>query len=82
MPSVTVRISTPTRDILRQLADQAGEPMQVILDKAIEAYRRQHFLEKANEAFQTLRSDPEAWENEQSERAAWDSTLADGLEDD
>jgi len=81
MPSVTVRISTPTRDTLRQLAAQAGEPMQVTLDKAIEAYRRQRFLSEANAAFQALRSNPEAWKSEQEERTEWNSTLADGLED-
>lgn len=81
MSSVLVRINTPTRETLRELAAQTGESMQATLDKAIEAYRRQRFLEEANMAFQALRENPEAWKAEQEERDAWDSTLADGLED-
>jgi len=81
MSSVLVRISTPTREALRELAAQTGESMQATLDKAIEAYRRQRFLEEANTAFQALRENPDAWKAEQEERDAWASTLADGLED-
>jgi hypothetical protein len=44
-------------------------------------YRRQLFLEKANVAFATLRMQPEAWAVEEEERAAWDVTLSDGLDD-
>lgn len=44
-------------------------------------YRRQLFLEKANAAFATLRMQPEAWAVEEEERAAWDTTLTDGLRD-
>jgi hypothetical protein len=81
MPSATVRISLATRETLRLIATQTGESMQSTLDKAIEAYRRQQFLERANAAFAALRDDPEAWQVEQEERAAWDATLADGLEE-
>jgi len=55
--------------------------MQAILDKAIETYRRQHFLETANAAFAALRENAEAWQAEQEDRAAWDVTSADGLEE-
>jgi hypothetical protein len=48
--------------------------------KAVEAYRRQRFLEESNRAFAALRTDPETWKTEQAEREAWDMTLADGLE--
>jgi hypothetical protein len=81
MPSATVRISLATRETLRLIATQTGESMQSTLDKAIEAYRRQQFLERANAAFAALRDDPEAWQVEQEERAVWDVTLADGLEE-
>ena len=69
------------RETLRELAAQTGESMQTTLHKAIETYRRQRFLEETNAAFQALRENPEAWKAEQEERAAWDSTLADGLEE-
>jgi hypothetical protein len=55
--------------------------MQAILDEAVEAYRRRIFLKRANTAFAVLRSDPDAWKEEQEERAAWDVALNDDLEE-
>jgi predicted transcriptional regulator len=82
MATATVRIAEATRKKLRELAAEENQPMHVILEKAIEFYRRKRFLEEANAAFAALRSDPEAWKSELEERAAWDQTLADGLHDD
>lgn len=42
MPSTTVRVSQETRQALRELAEQTGEPIHKVLAKAVEAYRRQH----------------------------------------
>ncbi len=81
MQSATVRISLAMRETLRLLSAQIGESMQSILDKAIETYRRQLFLERANAAFSALREDSEAWQAEQEERTAWDATLADGFQE-
>jgi len=79
--SATVRISQASWQVLRQIAAQAGEPMQAVLDKAIEAYRRQCFLQKANEAYAALRENPGAWQEEITERKAWDITSEDGLKE-
>jgi hypothetical protein len=78
MPST--RISLPTREVLRRLAEESGESMQTILEKALELYRRQHFLEESNRAFQALQAHPELWKTEQDERDAWNTTLSDDLE--
>jgi hypothetical protein len=75
-----IRISPRSKAVLRTLAKQEGKPMQAILDKAIEHYQRDKFLDEVNAAFATLRSDPKAWKNEQAERALWDKTLIDGIE--
>ncbi len=80
MSGTTVRVGKTTRDKLRELAALENEPMHVILDRAIEDYRRKRFLEEANRTYAALRRDPEAWQTEQEERKAWDTTLADGLE--
>ena len=77
MAGATVRISPAARHALREIASRTGEPMQAILDQAIEAYRRQRLLDEANAAYTTLRNDPEAWRAELEERAPWDGTLAD-----
>ena len=81
MASTTVRVSQETRQALRELAEQTGDPIHKVLAKAVEAYRRQYILEEANAAYAALRADPEAWREEQEERQAWDVTMADGLED-
>ncbi|SFF92846.1 hypothetical protein SAMN05660649_00043 [Desulfotomaculum arcticum] len=77
--SATVRISKESWQALKLIAAQVGEPMQAVLDKAIEAYRRQYFLQKANDAYATLRENAETWQEEIKEREAWDVTLRDGL---
>jgi hypothetical protein len=77
----TIRVSEKTRNMLRDLALEVGAPMHEVVEKAVELYRRQRLLEQANEAYAALRADPEAWQQELAERAAWDATLADGLED-
>lgn len=78
--STTVRISEQSRQRLRELAAQTGEPMQTVIDMALEQYRRQKFLEECHAAYCVLQQDPVAWEDYQQELAAWDITLLDGLE--
>jgi Ribbon-helix-helix protein, copG family len=82
MFSTTVRISDASRKILGELAAREGVSMQAILEKAIERYRRQRFLEDVNAAYAALCQDPETWAALERERTAWDATLADGLEPD
>lgn len=50
--------------------------------QAVETLRRQSLLEKTNHVYATLRSDPKLWGEELAERADWETTLADGLEED
>mgnify|MGYP000882201411 FL=1 len=82
MASSTVRIDSSTHKVLQSLSAQTGRKMQEIMSEAVELYRRQLFLEKVNAAFAALKTDPQAWKEEQEERAAWDAALLDGLKDD
>ncbi|MBA3947718.1 MAG: toxin-antitoxin system protein [Herpetosiphonaceae bacterium] len=77
----TVRISERTRLTLRALARERGESSQAITDQAVELFRRQSMLDRANEGFAAVHADPTAWAAEQAERAMWDGTLDDGLEE-
>jgi hypothetical protein len=81
MSSLTVRIGSTSRDILREIAAREGASMQTMLEKAIEAYRRQSFLHELNSAYVALRRDPKKWLAIAQERSAWDATLRDGLEE-
>ncbi|WP_414620132.1 hypothetical protein [Calothrix sp. CCY 0018] len=51
----------------------------------IEAYHQEtnhtSFFEAANKAYDALRNNPEAWQEELQERQLWENTLADGLEE-
>lgn len=80
MASTTVRISKEARETLQRLSSDTGRSLQDLMSEAVERYRRQLFLEEANEAFAALRADETAWAEEAQERADWDETLADGLE--
>lgn len=79
MSQAMVRISERTRQTLREIAQSLEEPMQAVLEKAVEEYRRRHFLERVNRAYERLREDPAAWSEMNSERAAWDGTVEEGL---
>ena len=81
MSTSNVRISAEGREILRELARQEKRPMAAVLEKAIERYRRQKFLEEANASYAALRANRKKWKEEIAERESWDSTNADGLED-
>lgn len=79
MSSTTVRIRRTTHRILKRCSEQTGEPLQAILDRAVAAYRRRLFLNRANAAFASLRENTDAWQAEQTERTEWEATLEDGL---
>jgi predicted DNA-binding protein len=75
-----IRISPQSKSTLRKLAQHEGKPMQIILDEAIEQYRRDSFFREVDEGYARLQADPKAWQEELGERRLWDSTLADGLD--
>ncbi len=82
MSSSTVRISKQAWHILKELAEQRKEPMQNVLEKAVEGYRCRCFLEGLSADFAKLRERPEEWAEEREERRAWDATMGDGLAND
>jgi predicted transcriptional regulator len=81
MTTTTIRVSTRTHDLLHELAHTAGVPMQQVLEQALEQYRRQQILHAANAAYAALLADPSTRTELEKERAAWDVTLTDGLEE-
>jgi hypothetical protein len=81
MNHFTIDISETAHQTLQDLSKQTGQPLNEILDKAVEDFRRKQFLEEANRAYARLKNNPQAWAEELEERRAWDVTLGDGLED-
>jgi hypothetical protein len=82
MSAPTVRISEASHQLLKELAEQTGQTMMDVLDKALDAYRRKLFFEQMNVGYAELRADPEAWAEHLAERKLWDATLMDGLDAD
>ncbi len=79
-PTTTIRVSRRMRDTLREMTEASGRSMQEVLDDALELYQRRQLLEATNAAYAAWRTDQDAWSELEAERAAWDATLADGLE--
>jgi predicted transcriptional regulator len=81
MASTTVRVSEHTHEVLRELADATGKPLQRVLEDAVEQYRRERFFDDLHAAYERLAADRAAWRDELAERAELDGTLADGLDE-
>jgi len=77
--SATVRINSESHRKLKVLSEELGASVPLVLEQAIEALRRQRFLDKASLAYGELRKDTNAWAAEQAERKVWDQALEDGL---
>jgi predicted transcriptional regulator len=78
--STTVRISTSDHNKLRKLAEDAEMPLADMLGVAIEALYRRRFVERANAAYAKLKANPKQRKEWEQEQAAWNKTLADGLD--
>ena len=76
----TVRLPIATYEAVRRLA--GDQPMHIVIAEAVEKLRRERFMDEVNAGFAALRADLVLWAQELEERALWENTLADGLEDD
>jgi len=82
MSAPSVLISEASHTVLMNLAQRTGQTTQVVLDKALDDYRRKLFFEQLDAGYAELRSDPEAWAEHLAERELWNATLTDGLDPD
>jgi predicted transcriptional regulator len=73
-----VRISDSTHRKLRDLAEREHTPLQTVVERAIEDYRRNRFLDTVNSQFAALKADVDTWRSESAERDEWDATISDG----
>ncbi len=78
MSTATVRIDSRTHKLLQEIKKISGEPMQIIISKALEHYKEVQFWNEVNEAYLKLRTDKKAWREELNERKLWSRTLNDG----
>ena len=81
MSTQMVRIRTEDHGVLKELAARTGESMSDVLSKALDDYRRKHFLEGLADDFAALRANESDWTDELGERALWANAVADDLEE-
>lgn len=80
MQTATIRISEASRRVLLEISKRDKIPMQAVLEQAIEAYRRQTFLEDLASDYAALRENESEWQAELEEREAWEATVGDGVD--
>ena len=79
--SLTIRVSRSTHELLRDLAAKSNTTITAVVDEAVSDLQRKKFWADFNAACEALQADPVAWADLQREDAAWEATLADGLEE-
>ena len=79
--SKMIRLDEQSNKTLDDLVKETGSSKQALVRKAISQLMRDYFLQKSNLEYERLQQDPIAWKEELGERAEWDVTLLDGLED-
>lgn len=81
METMTIRVLPRTYKILEEMAEERDESIPEALDHLVEELRRWRMFQKANEAYAAIAADPDADAAWKAEIAAWDVTLADGLDE-
>ena len=81
MSTQMVRIRKDDHKVLQELAEQTGESTSDVLAKALDEYRRKHFLKGLADDFASLRSSESDWTEELGQRELWASAVADDLDE-
>jgi hypothetical protein len=81
MPYGTVRVSRESLDLLRRMAREGRHSLREALSRAVEAYRRQRFIESVNAAYAGVRRNRKENARLNHELGGWETTLIDGLSD-
>ncbi|MGI8647835.1 MAG: hypothetical protein DLM55_08180 [Acidimicrobiales bacterium] len=78
--STTLRVSDETHQKIVKLAAVEGKRLQDVLGDAVNAYEHARFWDEFNQGYARLKADQNQWDEVLAERAIWDKTLRDGLE--
>lgn len=76
-----IAINKHTLKMLKKLEKDTGLSSETILHQAVDAFMRDKILHGIDDAYDVIRQDPNLLKEELEERALWDTTLQDGLED-
>lgn len=79
--AITAKINESTHQAIKQMAEKTGKSIQLVLEEAVELYRREKFFEELNSQVLAVKANPQAWKEELAERKLWELTLSDGTSD-
>lgn len=78
-----IQVNETTYQKIRELASSEGESIAKVVERAVEHYRQEKMLLAHNEEWARLMNEePETIAALEAEHRLWDSTIADGLEND
>ena len=77
----TIKVSGPTRDRLKRLADEEHLTMDAALSRALDQVEDARFWQGVRADYARLQTDPSAWADYAGELAEWDAAVSDGLPD-
>jgi hypothetical protein len=80
--TTTVRIPTAVVARLRELADERQASVGDVVADLVSRFDEERFWSEVNAGYARLRADPVASAAYDTEVAAWDGTLLDGLDED
>lgn len=75
----TIKVSGPTRDRLKRLADEEHLTMDAALSRALDQVEDARFWQGVRADYARLQDDPSAWADYAGELAEWDAVTSDGL---
>jgi hypothetical protein len=78
MPGATVQLSAKGQHLVTDLVRECRKPAAEVIDAALESYRRERFVRRANTDLVRLRRNKKAWAAYQRELLEWGATLNDG----
>lgn len=78
--AITAKISKPSHQTLKQMSEKTGKSIQLILDEAVELYRRELFFQELNQKVMKVKSNAADWGQELLERKNLEGSLADDLD--
>lgn len=79
--TTTIRISTDLYKDLKSLSENEKITIQSILETAINKVKRESFIKQMNKAYENLRNDEKAWNEELKERENLNAVSYETLKD-
>jgi hypothetical protein len=77
----TIKVSGPTRDRLKRLADEEHLTMDAALSRALDQVEDSRFWQGVRADYARLQADPSEWADYAGELAEWDAATSDGMPD-